>query len=180
MGAQLTRFPTGKVQMKRFYSALLAVASSGAAASTLDLPRATEIQLDSIAETVEEFRSDCDRLPSKAEFLDLARINGNGCDSVHYLRSAQLSDHWGSGIVYEENNGQLVLLSTGADRLRGTLDDIVYGVKEKPWRSEYRNINDPRDDFVDRWKNVIAFIVAIAAAIAIAGLIQRRISHRKP
>ncbi|WP_133817043.1 type II secretion system protein GspG [Tahibacter aquaticus] len=158
---------------------VFALFSSGVAASTLDLPRATEIQLNSIAETLESFRADCDRFPSKVEFLELARIDGKGCKSAHYLRSAQLSDHWGSEIVYEVNDGSFNLLSVGADRLRETSDDIVYGLKERPWRSAYRDAIDPRDDFVDRWRNVIALIVVVAAAMAIGGVIQRRKSRRK-
>lgn len=165
--------------MKAFGIAILLFVSVGVAASTLDVTRATEIQLSSIAETLESFRTDCDRLPSESEFLALARTDGSGCKSAHYLRGAQLSDHWGNNIVYEVKAGDFNLLSIGADRLRGSADDIVYGVKERPWQSSYRDAIDHRDDFVDRWRNTIFVVMGLAAAVAIAGLIQLRRARRK-
>lgn len=179
MGASFACLSARKVPMKAFSAAILAFVSMGAAASTLDVARATEVQLSAMAETVESYRADCGRLPSKAEFLELTRAEGGGCRSAHYLRTAQLSDHWKSEIVYEVRGDEFDLLSAGADRLRGTSDDIVYGVNEKPWRLIYRATIDPRDDLVDRWRNVIALVIAVAAAAAIAGWIQRRRSHRK-
>lgn len=166
--------------MRVFSFAILYLVSFDVVASTLDVARGTEIQLSSIAETLESFRADCGRLPSRVEFQALANATGNGCKSAHYLRVAQLTDHWGSDIVYENNNGGFNLLSVGRDRLRGSVDDIIYGVKERPWQLAYQGTIDYRDDFVDRWKNVLASTVAITSAAAIVGLILRRRYRRKP
>jgi len=93
--------------------------------------RATFVQLDTVAEALENFRLDTGRYPTTEEGLEaLIRAPAGLNDDWHgpYLASAAaLKDPWGSELRYRRTGGnglRFDLRSAGPDRLTATEDDF--------------------------------------------------------
>lgn len=160
----------------------IAFASVGLVGSYQSPPHfVVEAQLERVSVSIDSFRADCRRLPGDLSELLSLRDSTRECWKGPYLSANALVDSWENQLSYHASGDGIFysLRSIGVDHQLGTSDDIVFGDKEKKWRSLYHNGAGLPDGSVVRWKWIFALLIAGAVVIAVAAIAQRRKGSRK-